>query len=49
MTPRERKKLIDDYIRARDAYRRAVEEGRREYEELVKAGLITADAGKSAK
>jgi Spy/CpxP family protein refolding chaperone len=49
MTPEERKKLIDDYIRARDAYRRAVEEGRRDYEELVKAGLIDADHGKSEK
>ena len=47
MSVRERQKLIKDYVRARDAYRRAVEEGQREHAELVEAGLIEADHGQS--
>ena len=40
MTPRERKRLVDEYIRARDNYRRALEEGRRDRAALVEAGLL---------
>jgi hypothetical protein len=43
MSDRERKKLIRDYIWARDGYRRAVVESRRAYEELVKRGWISGD------
>ena len=40
--PEQRSKLIRDYVRARDAYRRALEEGRRDREELIRLGLIAA-------
>ena len=41
MTPKARKRLINDYIRARDAYWRAVDECQRDYDDLVRRGLIT--------
>jgi hypothetical protein len=44
ITPEQRRKLIKDYIRARDAYRRGLEEARRDHEELVRLGLIPADS-----
>ena len=47
MTERQRKRLVNDYIRARTAYYEAVEEGRREYDELVAAGLIEVDHERS--
>jgi hypothetical protein len=43
----EREKIISDYIRARDNYRRAVADAQRDYDELVKRGLMPADDGKS--
>jgi hypothetical protein len=43
MSARDREKLIRDYIRARDSYRKAVIESRRAYEELVSRGLIADD------
>jgi hypothetical protein len=43
LSARDREKLIRDYIRARDEYRNAVVDARREYEELVKRGLIPDD------
>jgi hypothetical protein len=43
MSLREREKLISQYIRARDNYRRAVAEARRDYDELVERGLMPAD------
>ena len=43
MSARDREKLIRDYIRARDIYRKAVIESRRAYEELVRRGLIADD------
>jgi hypothetical protein len=47
LSAREREKLIRNYIRARDDYRRAVVEARRAYEELVRRGLISDDHEKS--
>jgi hypothetical protein len=47
MSDQERKKLIRDYIWARDSYRKAVVDARRAYEELVKRGLIPDDQKKS--
>jgi hypothetical protein len=47
MSARDREKLIRDYIRARDEYRNAVVDARREYEELVRRGLIPDDDKKS--
>ena len=47
MSTRDREKLIKDYIRARDEYRNAVVDARREYEELVRRGLIPDDNQKS--
>ena len=47
MSACDREKLIRDYIRARDSYRRAVIESRRAYEELVRRGLIPDDNEKS--
>jgi hypothetical protein len=47
MSQRERQKLIRDYIRARDDYRKAVAEARRDYDELVRRGLLPSDDGKS--
>jgi hypothetical protein len=47
MSLREREKLISDCNRARDNYRRAVADARRDYDELVKRGLMPADDGKS--
>jgi hypothetical protein len=47
MSDRERRKLIRDYVWARDSYRKAVADARRDYDELVKRGLIPADDGKS--
>jgi hypothetical protein len=46
MSARERDRLIRDYIRARDDYRKAVADARREYEELVRRGLIPGDTRK---
>ena len=43
LTPEQRTKLIRDYVRARDAYRRALEEARQDREELIRLGLIDAD------
>jgi hypothetical protein len=47
MSDRERKKLIRDYIWARDGYRKAVVESRRAYEELVRRGYMPDDHEKS--
>jgi hypothetical protein len=47
MSARDREKLIRDYIRARDGYRKAVIESRRAYEELVRRGLMPDDSQKS--
>ena len=47
MSARDRVKLIRDYIRARDSYRKAVIESRRSYEELVRRGLMPDDSQKS--
>jgi hypothetical protein len=47
MCARERGKLIKDYFRARDDYRKAVADARHEYEELVRRGLIPDDDEKS--
>jgi len=48
ISERERQKLIRDYIRARDDYRRAVADAKRDYDELVRRGLMPApDDGKS--
>ena len=49
MSARDREKLIRDYIRARDGYRKAVIESRRAYEELVRRGLMPDDSQKSEK
>jgi hypothetical protein len=46
MSQRDRQKLIRDYIRGRDDYRKAVANERRAYEELVKRGLIPGDGEK---
>ena len=46
MSGREQEKLIKDYIRARDNYRRAIAKERRAYEELVSRGLLPGDDGK---
>jgi hypothetical protein len=43
MSARDREKLIRDYIRARDGYRKAVTESRRAYDELVRRGLMPDD------
>ena len=43
LTPEQGSKLIRDYIRTRDAYRRTIEEERRDREELIRLGLIDAD------
>jgi hypothetical protein len=43
LTPEQRSKLIRDYVRARDAYRRALEEARQDREELIRLGLIADD------
>jgi hypothetical protein len=48
LSAREREKLIRDYLRARDDYRKAVADARRDYEELVRAGLMPGD-GKNSK
>jgi hypothetical protein len=45
LSPRERERLIRDYVRARNAYFRAVAEQRRDLDELVAAGLVSVDAG----
>jgi hypothetical protein len=47
MSQREREKLIRDYIRARDNYRQAVADARRDYDELVMRGLLPDDDGNS--
>ena len=47
MSQREREKLIRDYIHARDNYRKAVADAQRDYEELVRLGLIPGDNRKS--
>ena len=47
MTDRERKRLIRDFIRARDSYRRAVEECERNYDDLVRRGLLEPRGEKS--
>ena len=43
MSDRERRKLIRDYVWARDSYRKAVVEARRAYEELVRRGYMPDD------
>ena len=43
MTSEQRAKLHRDYIKARDAFHRAVEQVHRDRVRLVKAGLISAD------
>jgi hypothetical protein len=43
MSAHDREKLIRDYIRARDGYRKAMIESRRAYEELIRRGLIPDD------
>jgi hypothetical protein len=43
MSDRERRKLIRDYVWARDSYRKAVVEARRAYEELVRRGYLPDD------
>jgi hypothetical protein len=43
MSARDREKLIRDYMRAHDGYRKAVTESRREYDELVRRGLMPDD------
>jgi hypothetical protein len=47
LSAREREKLIRDYIRARDDYRKAVADAKREYEELVRCGVIPVEDKKS--
>ena len=47
LSARDREKLIRDYMRARDGYRKAVIESRRAYEELVRRGLMPDDDQKS--
>jgi hypothetical protein len=47
LSARDREKLIRDYIRARDGYRKAVTESRQAYEELVRRGLMPDDSQKS--
>jgi hypothetical protein len=47
MSTRDREKLIKDYNRARDGYRKAVIESRQNYEELVRRGLMPDDSQKS--
>ena len=47
MSARQRDRLIRDYIRARDAYRKAVADAKRDYAELVRRGLIPDDDEKS--
>ena len=47
MSAREREKLIRDYIRARDGYRKAVTESRQPCEELVRWGLMPDDSQRS--
>jgi hypothetical protein len=47
LSARDREKLIRDYIRARDGYRKAVIESRRAYEELVRRGWMPDDNEKS--
>ena len=47
LSAREREKLIRDYLRARDDYRKAVADARRDYEELVRRGLMPDDNQKS--
>jgi hypothetical protein len=47
MGARERDRLIRDYIRARDDYRKAVADAKRDYEELVRRGLMPDDNRKS--
>ena len=47
MSARDREKLIRDYIRARDGYRKAVIESRRAYEELARRGLIPDESKNS--
>jgi hypothetical protein len=43
MTSEQRAKLHRDYIKARDAFHRAVEQVHRAREGLVKAGFLSAD------
>jgi hypothetical protein len=43
MTTEQREKLHKDYIKARDAFHRAVEQVHRYRERLVKAGFVPAD------
>jgi hypothetical protein len=47
MSDRERRKLIRDYVWARDSYRKAVVEARRAYQELVRRGYMPDDNDKS--
>lgn len=47
LSVRERERLIKDYIRARDDDRKAVTDAKRDYEELVRRGLVPDDREKS--
>jgi hypothetical protein len=44
MTFEQKQKLRNDYIRAWDEYRRALEQVRRDREEFIRLGLIPADS-----
>jgi hypothetical protein len=46
MSSRERDRLRTDYIDARDGYRKAVADAKRDYEELVRRGLMPDDSDK---
>jgi hypothetical protein len=43
MSDRERRKLIRDYVWARDSYRKAVADAQRDYDELVRRGYMPDD------
>jgi hypothetical protein len=47
MTEAKRRKLIADYIRARDDYRRSLGKMRKDREEFIRLGLIPADENDS--
>ena len=47
LTDEQQRKLIKNYIRACEAYPRAIEEGRRDHEQLIALGLVTAEPDKS--
>jgi hypothetical protein len=47
MTQAQQQKLISDYIRSRDDYRRSLEKIRKAKEEFIRLGLIPADENDS--